>query len=242
MKTTAIHEYHRKQYQEPYRSTLRMMEFIEKVLGQAPSGALLDAACGGGANLYHMSSRWPQMQLTGVDHDAALVAFGRSQAQAADRPRLRFLEGDLFKMDQQFAARSFDVVTFLQTLFLFDLEAYPKVLGNLLKCARRWVFVSSLFAESNMDVVSRIHDYTRFGDKPDGFFTYVILDQKRFEQRCLQLGAKAVHFEDFWIDVDLDPPAAGGIGTFTRRDAEGRRLQFSGAVFMPWKMAAIQMD
>jgi hypothetical protein len=65
---------------------------------------------------------------------------------------------------------------------------------------------------------------------------------ERFERIALRLGAKEVIFRDFEISIDLTGPAAGGIGTYTRKLEDGNRLQFSGAVFMPWKLAALRLQ
>jgi hypothetical protein len=61
------------------------------------------------------------------------------------------------------------------------------------------------------------------------------------ERIAAHLGAQEVVFRDFEISIDLTGPAEGGIGTYTKRLEDGRRLQFSGAVFMPWKFAALRL-
>lgn len=238
---SVIHEYHARQYDKVYRSTERMMEFIERTLGTAPSGKLLDAACGGGANLHHFGARWPELNPTGVDHDGDLVTFAGDQARKHGRIA-RFVEGDLFQLEDRFGAGEFPVVTFLQTLFLFGRDAYPKILKQLTRVAGEWLFISSLIADHNMEVEAKIFDQHRFGPESDEFLTYVVADERRFERICRDLGAKEVLLEDFHIDIDLSPPPDGGIGTFTRMAADGERLQFSGAFAMPWKFAAIRMS
>ena len=53
---------------------------------------------------------------------------------------------------------------------------------------------------------------------------------------------KKVIAEDFVIDVDLPVPESKQMGTYTLKDINGTRLQFSGPLFMPWKMIAIRME
>ena len=47
---------------------------------------------------------------------------------------------------------------------------------------------------------------------------------------------------DFEIELDLSGPVEGGLGTYTRKLEDGRRLQFSGALWLPWKFVAIRLD
>jgi hypothetical protein len=63
----------------------------------------------------------------------------------------------------------------------------------------------------------------------------------RFRRVAAALDVKEVIFRDFEISIDLEGPAEGGIGTYTAKLADGHRLQFSGAVFMPWKFAALRL-
>lgn len=236
-----IHEYHQKQYATPYRSTVRLMEFIERILGDEPVGELLDAACGAGANAFHMAQRWPKVSVTGMDQDADLVAFARQHAAQTPPGNRQFQTGDLCHAASLFRPKQFRYCTFIHTLFLFTPEEYPDILKNLLAVTREWIFISSLFGNHNLDVVCEIRDYTRpqaGGKKP---LNYVILDERRFADRCQELGVKEVRFEEFSIDIDLSPPAEGGLGTHTVKDAQGQRLQFSGPVFMPWKFAALKV-
>jgi SAM-dependent methyltransferase len=237
---SVIHEYHARQYETVYRSTERMMEFIERVLGTAPSGTLLDAACGGGANVHHFGGRWPGLRLTGVDHNSDLVAFAGERTRENGRTA-GFVEGDLFQMQDRFGDKQFDQVTFLQTLFLFGRREYPLILEQLTRLTKGWLFLSTLIADHNMEVEAKIYDQNRFGADSDEFITYVVADSGRFARICTELGAKEIITEDFEIDIDLTPPPNGGIGTFTRKTANGQRMQFSGAFPMPWKFVAVRM-
>ena len=70
---------------------------------------------------------------------------------------------------------------------------------------------------------------------------YNIYAWNRFRDYCLRLGAAAVEAEDFEIDTELAPPANHHMGTYTERLADGRLLQRSGPLLMPWKAIAIHM-
>ena len=238
---TIVHDYHLRQYEQCYETTARLLEFADDTLAEMGPRRILDVACGAGANVYHMLKRWPEAQVTGIDLDPELIAFAESKVPSEFAPRCRYEQGNLFELDAKFVTREFAVTTMMQTLLLFGPDDYADVLRSLMKVTSEWIFLSSLFTDKRMDVTSQIRDYVRFGEDSRETVTYNILCMKRFSRICKQLGAKEVLFRDFFIGLDLAGPQEGGIGTYTARLDDGRRLQFSGTVFMPWKFAALRL-
>src|SRR5258708_6552932 len=61
--------YHRRQFAEPYRSTMHLGRFVQRILGTGSEAACsaLDAGCGAGANIFHLSRVLTQVRWTGVD-------------------------------------------------------------------------------------------------------------------------------------------------------------------------------
>ncbi len=238
---TIVHDYHVRQYEQCYDTTARLLEFMDDTLGEFGERRILDVACGAGANVYHMLKRWPEARVTGVDLDAELVAYAESKVPPAFAERCQYGQGNLFELDAKFGAKEFDVTTLMQTLLLFGPDDYAQVLSALMKVTKDWIFLSSLFTDKHMDVTAQIRDYVRFGEDSKETITYNVLCESRFRRVAEQLGAKEVLFRDFSIGLDLVGPAEGGIGTYTSKLDDGRRLQFSGAVFMPWKFAALRL-
>jgi SAM-dependent methyltransferase len=234
-------DYHKRQYQTRYASTDAMLAFIEEIAGPLPAACrVLDVACGAGANCHHMLERWPA-RFTGVDLDEELIAHARALRAPAHAGRVDYEVGDLFTLPGRHG-RSFDVTTFYQSLMLFSPDDYPAVLAALAGCTRGWLFLSSLFSDKRMDVSCLIRDYARFGEDSRREILYSILDIGRFRRVAAGLGARQVVLREFQIPIDLAGPPGGGLGTFTVRRDDGRRLQFSGAVPMPWYLAALRFD
>src|SRR3954454_15992202 len=67
--------YHRRQFAEPYRSTIHLRGFVQRILGARVESACsaLDAGCGAGANIFHLSRVLTQTRWTGVDIAASLL-------------------------------------------------------------------------------------------------------------------------------------------------------------------------
>lgn len=237
----SISRYHRRQYRKPYESTRALMNFMHECIGHFDGLKILDAACGAGANVLHMLRRWPHVHITGVDLRAEAVAFAQRHIPKKFAQRTLFRTGDILKLPEYFAPRQFDITTLMQTLLLFDRETYPRLLESIFAVTRSWVFLSSLFTDYEMDVESRIYLHVPSDEYPSGNVSYNTFAVSSFARVCKALGARKVLWRDFDISVDLEPPTAKGLGTYTVSLANGKRLQFSGCVSMPWKFVAIQM-
>ena len=238
-----IHEYHTRQYDSMYESTCGLLEFMEECVGEIGEKRIIDGACGAGANVYHMLKRWPACYVTGVDINAELLDFARSKVPIQSERRCRYEQVNLFDLPNHYSSNAFDLATLIQTLGCgwFGPDEYPEVLRALVQVTSRWIFLISLFTEKRMDVTAQIRDYVRFREDARETITYSIFCMSRFRRVCKQLGVKEVIFRDFWINIDLVGPPEGGIGTYTVKLEDGRRLQFSGAVFMPWKFVGLRL-
>lgn len=229
--------YHVRQFVEPYRSTVHLADFIRSVVPQ-PRGTALDVACGAGANIFYLSQQFPQCRWTGVDI-AGTELFPIGQ-QYLDEQQLdvTLVEGDLYKLTDTFEEKQFDLVFSLQTLM--GIPSYEQAMDQLFAVTRGWLFVTSLFSDFDVDARIEVMDYGRPADCQGPFF-YNIYSLRRFRAYCEARGCKQFVSQDFEIDIDLAPHETYGMTTFTERLADGRRLQRSGPLLMPWKFVAIQM-
>jgi SAM-dependent methyltransferase len=230
-------DYHRRQFAKAYRSTIHLGDFIRSLIGSI-QGEALDAGCGAGANIFHLAEIIPGFHWSGVDIAGEVLfpignPFFRSKGLQVD-----LKTGDLFKLEDYFGGKTFDLVLAIQTLP--NLESYDALLDQLLSMTRGWLFVSSLFTDFNVDVRLQVTDYTWPEDCPNAGDLY-IYSLSRFRKACEARGCKQFESSDFVIDVDLFPPENGGFGTYTRKLEDGQRLQFTGPVLLPWKVVGVRM-
>lgn len=237
-------DYHRRQFAEPYRSTLHLRRFVQRILGARLETACsaLDAGCGAGANIFHLSRVLTQTRWTGVDITASL--FDVHGALTAEQGGLRnpvdLIAGDFYQLPKLLRPRSFDLAFSIQTVSWLD--GYTGFLPQFLAMLKPGgvAFVTSLFTDFHVDARIQITEYEQDGSPRTPMF-YNIYAWNRFRDYCLGLGAVEVVAEDFEIDTELPPPASLHMGTHTERLADGRLLQRSGPLLMPWKAIAIQM-
>ena len=154
--------------------------------------------------------------------------------------RCDFIKGDFYQLTKIVGDKSFDLACSIQTLSW--LPEYEDALLEILRVTRKWAFVTSLFTNYRADVISRVYLYQcPPWDKPAPYF-YNVYCYERFYDFCLSHGASELINHDFVMDIDLPEPEGKGMGTYTKRLEEGKRMQFSGPMHMPWRFIAIRME
>jgi SAM-dependent methyltransferase len=229
--------YHTRQFDQAYRSTVLLTDFLRDTVGR-PDGEALDVGCGAGANIFHLSRAFPSYRWTGVDL-AGDVTF------PLGRPRLRqagleveLIQGDFSRLSELVNRRRFDLVLCLQTLLA--IRRFEPVLEQLLTVTKGWLVVSSLFSEFDVDVFTEAIDYTRAPGAQRGW-RFNVYSLRRFGDLCRAHGARAIVDRRFDIDIDLPRPTTGGLNTYTEKREDGSRMQFTGPIFQPWRFVAVRM-
>ena len=228
--------WHLEQFSDPKRSTIRLREFVTRIAGDAqPPEEVLDAGCGAGANMSHLAHLWPTARWTGLDHDPELLAIGR---QRLEPERFTMVQGDFLALERLFGRKHFDVRFSIMTLSWID--DYERAVEQMFAVTRGWLFVLNLFSESELDAFIRMRG--RMPGRQQGYDEhYNVYSLPRFERFCRERGARAVVAEPFEIDVDLPRTDPTGMGTFTELTGDGRRIQFSGPLLMPWWFVAVRI-
>lgn len=228
-------QYHVAQFERPYRSTVHLGRFLSGL--RLHGGEALDIACGAGSNIYHLSRIMPGFHWTGVDL-AGDMLFPIAREKFADANLdVTLVSGDLFELDQILARQRFDLVISTQTLSW--LPDHERALFQALRVTRGWLVVSSLFTELDVDTECLVYDHAIVPELPPYHMNVYSLNRMR--SFCERHGCQEFLSEPFDIDIDLPRPASGGLGTYTERLADGRRLQFTGPVHLPWRFVAARM-
>jgi SAM-dependent methyltransferase len=230
--------YHLGQLSEPYRSTVHFIRFMQSILSK-PEGEALDVACGTGANIVHMAQVFRGYRWTGLDYDGERLFPIGHQYVEKHHPELQidYVIGDMYRLTDIFTTKKFDLTISIQTLSF--LPEYERAVEQLLAVTRGWVFVSSMFSGFDIDAKREVIDHTRAdGLRVPQYYNVYSLD--RFQSFCEKLGCRDFVSRDFEIDIDI-PQKTKGRGTYTQTLADGRRLQFSGPLHMPWKFIGIRM-
>jgi SAM-dependent methyltransferase len=231
-------DYHLRQFREPYRSSVALGDFLQRHRLNPLHGEALDVGCGAGANLFYLSSLFPEVCWTGVDL-AGSVLFPHTQQLFFERGiNAQLITGDFFQLDRLVNNRKFELVLCIQTFTV--LPSYDRLLEQLLKVTEGWLVLTSPFTDFNVDARIEVRDYTWPPQEQGSHFSSVF-SLPRLRAFCESRGFREWIVEDFEIDKDLPIPPSGGLTTYTQRLADGRRLQFTGPIFLPWKFIALKV-
>ncbi|HYN80889.1 MAG TPA: class I SAM-dependent methyltransferase [Gemmatimonadaceae bacterium] len=229
-------EYHERQFLEPYRSTIAFCDWLETELLMSPESELrvVDLCSGTGANIYHLSKRYPKSTFVGVDINPDNVERGNAFFQSRGIGECRLEVGDIYNLDPKYVSE-FDGVVSFQSLM-----ALPKGEGPLramAKLAPQWIALTSLFYDGPVSCTIDITEYDA-GLEPNrsGFYNVYSLPVTRKHMQANGYGD--FRFTPFEIDVDLPKYREGLMSTFTEKLEDGRRLQISGPLLMPWYFIA----
>jgi hypothetical protein len=229
-----IHEYeldyHREQFKESKRSTVIFCDHLEKLGYMKDTSSILDIGAGMGAPLHFMSTRWPDVTLRGVDNDRELVRVG-SQLLARLGSPVQLEEGDLQHLGPRYTGK-FDGVVSLQTLsWLPEFEA---PLQKILDLKPRWLGLTSLFYDGPVGCDLNIMEYFGQDMQFERRHTYRVYSLDLVKKQLRENGFDDISAFSFEIDIDLPRPENRLMRTYTERLDNGRRLQLSGPVLMPW--------
>jgi len=221
---------------EKYYTKTEQTKSLERLITPylLPGSKVLDACCGGGEATYFLSQLQPQATFLGIDcHEAALEQARRHVLS----DRAKFESADLNQLERIYGDKTFDLVVCMKTLSW--LPSYEEAIKNIVRVARKHVFVSSLFYDGWIDFEIKVKEHI----KPWADFSwYNIYSFPKFVEFCEQNGAKRVIDHGFSIEIDLPKPENPDLmGTYTVRQSNGDRLQVSGALMMPWKIVQIDI-
>lgn len=236
-------DYHLRQFEQPYRSTVRLGEFVREVLPDVPGRCeALDVACGAGANMTYLAGVLPNALWMGVDIAEHLLDLGRAEVASRNlQGCISFQRADLFNLHQELQGRKFDLVFSIQTLSW--LQGYEDAVRQLMQVGRRCVFLTSLFTDFLVDARIEVTQYESESDATgSGPHFYNIYALERFRHFCMRQGATRLSVADVEIDRELPLPDHRRMGTYTQRLADGRLQQCSGPLLLPWKMIAVHLD
>jgi trans-aconitate methyltransferase len=219
-------------YQGQYRTKLRdsdaqTLRLIDELVPQGGKGStIVDIGCHTGNLLLHLKRRYPQAERVGWDIFPAVIESCRKDPELAG---IKFEVMNVLDVRPEAFA---DVVIVSAVLGRFgdkDHETAWRQLCKVLKPGGHAV-VPDWYHEFRQTL--RIVDETDL--HPDGL-TINMRSRQAMEKQLQDIGFDEVRFLPFEISVDLQGKDPGdGVSTYTRRMADGRRLQFRGALFQPW--------
>jgi len=225
-----------KYYQSSLARKTEQQKMLERLLTAhaiAPR-EIADIACGGGGSTFHLAQLYPRARYTLIDYNEDAIAMASQATSGLDA---RCATGDIY--DLKLETGAFDLVICWQTLSWIDEPA--RALAELVRICKPGgrVFASSLFnLHHDVDVYSKVEDHTRPSSTQGlrySYNTYSLASVRRW------IGAAVSTLDIHAFEIPVDLPASGrGLGTYTERLVDGRRLQLSAGMLLNWGILELQ--
>ncbi|MEP6493003.1 MAG: class I SAM-dependent methyltransferase [bacterium] len=205
----------------------KALESLLRTLRLEPA-TIADIACGGGGTSYHLGALYPAAAFTLVDMNEEAIALASDAVRGLDA---RCVVGSVY--DLQLESNSFDLVICWQAISWFDNP--ERALHELIRICKPGgrVYASSLFnVEHDVDIYANVEDHTRPSSAQGmryAYNTYSLTSIRKWVGHLVS--HLAIH--EFEIPIDI-PPSGRGLGTFTVRLDNGKRLQLSAGMLLNW--------
>lgn len=218
------------QYQKKYRRNMResdkvTIELIKANLPARDGLSLLDIGCHNGNLLYHLKAALPHVKMTGGDLFQGVI-----DGCCAD-PDLTGIDFAIMDVTD-LRCPPMDVIVASAVLFRFDQEQHRAVWQGFHDRLKPGGIVVTFDFYNPFRQTLRIVEETE--THPDGLVLN-FWSQQLVRSQLTGIGFAEPHFQMFDIPIDLelrDP--TDPLYTHTRTTADGKRLQFRGALYQPW--------
>lgn len=226
-------DYHLKQWDNTYRSTIFFYEFVKKHLEK--SNKIIDLGCGIGSSTYYISNFHKKCEFIGIDYSKRYIDIGNSIIKSKKLNNLKLAQDDCFNLKKY---QKVDGVISIQTLsFLTEFETPLKEV--FIKINPDWIGISSLFYEGDITIKSKIIQKEKNPTNPS--LTYNTYSIPAVEKYCGKYGYKIDQYIPFEIDIDIDKPMdLNKMSTYTVNTIDNKKLQISGPLLMNWYFILIK--
>lgn len=230
-------KFHMGQYDDPYRSTVKFLEYLQtKVKGS--ENFVLDLGCGAGAVLsYLLQDKEMFGGGAGVDVNKELISAGKKILSQRSINNCELREGDFTKLKKGDVGKINGVIS-LQTFNI--LPNYFEIAQCMCRLEPDWIAFSTLGFEGMIDYEIKLHDYTKNKDGEYAEVFYNIYSLPKMKEYFGNLGYYKFDYKEFEMDIDLPQTNKVGRGTYTIKTEQGKRLQISGGMMMPWYFVFIE--
>lgn len=209
--------------------------FLEELLARHSEAAaplrVADVACGSGHVSLHLAGMYPRATFTLLDlNDDLLEEARRNAAPFGDRFEIR--KADIFALPEELRG-GFDVAVCWQTFSW--LPEYERPLAEVLSLLRKGGRLYASFLANtvhDVEIRAKVTDFTRESSATGQSYDYNTYSARQIERFLEGRVAEArIHPFEMAIDLERIPP---GLGTYTRRLADGGRIQISAGMLMNW--------
>jgi ubiquinone/menaquinone biosynthesis C-methylase UbiE len=197
---------------------------------------ILEAGCGYGRLLYFLNQFDNNQNYFGFDYVSELIEEG--QKWFIDDKNVTFKYQDLMMLPEAYD-KFFDITISYKTFSW--LPYYDTQLRQLFKVTKNKIYITSLFAEEDIDYIVKIFPEAQ-NNSGDVFSFLNTYSLPKFKQFCSNLGAKNINVVPMALDFDLPKPENfNKLATYTVLTSDQRRLEITNNTILNWKLVEIDL-
>lgn len=226
--------YFTRQLSKSYFSTIQLIEFLSthKNIHHFPN--VLDLCCGAGTLASYLRQIDYKGAITLVDNDNSLITFAReyfADLYPAETNLNQFIHGDIYDLSSSIQSECYNLVSLLQVLSW--IPSWNRALKFISKINHEYLIGFALFYDGliSTDISIAEHHKTDEGVKSSSYNIFLI---PIFEQTLISLRYSNIRWKKFKIPEKLTHSDVDIMGTYTKFLHNGKLLQCSAPIFMPW--------
>jgi SAM-dependent methyltransferase len=220
-------QYHTKQFDNPKEHTKKVSELLNEWGLIYPNIKILDLGCGTGANDYYFAKEYPKAYFHGIDINNKYIEI----ANLKKLSNTSFSCGDLLNLNMK--PSLFSGILCLQTISRMDY--FKKPMQSMFDLNPDWIIITSLFYDGPVDAEIKITDYSRtMGNENYRKSSYNIYSLDNIKLLADQNNYNLRIAKEFIFPFELKQPDNQEMGTYTKKLFDGKLIQISGPLLMPW--------
>ena len=226
---TKLENYHTRQYQTIYDSTLEFIKFIKKNVSLKKK-IILDIDCGGGANTIYLAKQNPTSVVIGVDYNKKLIEFASNKVKEDRIENCKFIFSSIEKLSLKKLG-----VSKIDLCISFHFLSFTKkwILNNIEKIISlkpKYLAHSSLFYNGEVDAKILIDDFSRSEFQGSNYNVYSIPKIKDYLKKKNFSNFK---YSQMKVNNNLKKPDHSGMQSYTLNLRNNKKMLFSGPLYLP---------
>jgi SAM-dependent methyltransferase len=224
-------EYYRMQLDNIYEDTKFFFHLLKNKNLLDGIDSVLDIGCGGGSKTIHFAQHFPNLAVTGMDYQKPMITLAKKLADQTCVHNISFKTLDWFNIPTE-VKNTFDLIFSFHAFCCFKHPEEP--LQKIIDLQPKCIIIKSLFFDAPLDVLIHIRDEKHGVQDSDHDGDFNIFSMQKIKSILIKNGYTKVNFIPFNLDYQVNKPADGGRGSYTRHLDDEQYATFSGPVYLPW--------
>ncbi|CCQ60388.1 class I SAM-dependent methyltransferase [Crocosphaera watsonii] len=227
--------WHRRVLSAPPEQYQVLRDKITQAVDVESNLSVLNLCAGNGSLISYLNQSFPHWNYVGTDTVKELIE--DESTDQVKQENVQLLASSIEEIEKQWS-NQFDIV--IHGMRLLHFENWKAHIQAAVKATKKGghIIISSLFNDFDVDLLTLICDYNIPACCEGYCLQYNTFSTAEVTRYCHSLDLKDISFTPFEISFDI-PRKNNGVGSYTVRTKEGKRLTISAGLLMQWQILHI---